>query len=288
MKIAYTASISDYVPENQLPIYMESIMRGAHPQRHFHRHNFSELVLITEGSAEHIVGEYRFPVHAGDVLILHSGFAHGYDHTEEMALINLVYDSTRLPLPLLESGAHNFLSPFLPFGGEELAEAEVVQPVLHIDAALRKNYIEELHTLQRELRTFKPGHSFMCLSLFMRIIARLAREHAAKLPEQKPYFVTGDVIEYMNRHMSEKIVIDDLLKYVHMSRRNFFHCFKNATGCTPLEYLQRLRLQRALILLKQTELGLEEIASRCGFYDSNYFCKIFKSRMHMSPGRYRR
>lgn len=66
-------------------------------------------------------------------------------------------------------------------------------------------------------------------------------------------------------------------------------CFKEETGTTPLQYLIRLRLQKAKKLLEQERfLDIQEISLECGFCDSFYFSKLFKKQYALSPSEYRK
>jgi transcriptional regulator GlxA family with amidase domain len=73
-----------------------------------------------------------------------------------------------------------------------------------------------------------------------------------------------------------------------MSSRNLVRAFKTATGLTPLQYQQRLRLEFAGSLLQDSRLTLESIAERCGFADARHFRRLWKSVFHVPPGRARR
>ena len=73
-----------------------------------------------------------------------------------------------------------------------------------------------------------------------------------------------------------------------LSRSAFAEKFKRSTGETPGGYLARLRMQRAMVLLRRSEAGLEEIAARVGYASAFAFSKAFKRTAGVSPGAYRR
>ena len=60
------------------------------------------------------------------------------------------------------------------------------------------------------------------------------------------------------------------------------------TGMSPNNYLLRLRLCRAMNMLRETDMSVTEIAFACGFNDSNYFTSRFHREVGMSPLKYRR
>ncbi|MBO2945357.1 helix-turn-helix transcriptional regulator [Paenibacillus sp. F411] len=57
---------------------------------------------------------------------------------------------------------------------------------------------------------------------------------------------------------------------------------------SPHQYLLHMRIQHACELLRQSDWTQEEIAAYCGFSSVHHFSKMFKSRMGLSPGKYRR
>lgn len=73
----------------------------------------------------------------------------------------------------------------------------------------------------------------------------------------------------------------------NIQRTQLGKIFQKLTNCTPMEYLSRLRLERARTLLRETDLSITEIAFTCGFNSSQYFAKIFKHATHFTPSEYR-
>lgn len=63
--------------------------------------------------------------------------------------------------------------------------------------------------------------------------------------------------------------------------------FQKLTGSTPMEYLGRLRMERAKTLLRETDIKIIDIAFECGFGSSQYFANTFKAVTGMTPSQYR-
>ena len=68
-----------------------------------------------------------------------------------------------------------------------------------------------------------------------------------------------------------------------MSVSNLCHLFKQETGVSPIRYTMERRLEKALILLGDSRLSMEEIAKKTGFADRYHFSKAFKSRYGQTP-----
>jgi len=84
------------------------------------------------------------------------------------------------------------------------------------------------------------------------------------------------------------ISICELSKFFGMSHRNFTRRFKQATNITPIQYLQKQRVNAAQELLQSSNLSIKEIAYRTGYLDVSYFSKLFKQQISISPNEYRR
>jgi len=97
----------------------------------------------------------------------------------------------------------------------------------------------------------------------------------------------GHVIGALENDFQKDWKLENLLSIAHMSRSNLMRVFRKATGQTPIEYLIRLRIQRAMALLRNSTLSVTEIAFEVGFKDSNYFTRQFRRVLGQSPRSFR-
>ena len=297
-----TNDLARYLPRHAIPLYVEEVASGAHPALKFHGHTFMELVLVLSGRGNHLVrmnrksepsgedegsaGECTAEIHAGDVLLIHPGISHCYDQTETLGLVNLVYDPHKLALPYLD-GELMPLFDRLVTPRHSIAPELVAQPLLRLSVAESTALAGKISQLAEELNSNRPGRNFCSMAIFMEIIVALCRSAVAVKESVIPEFLIGDAIRYMHDHLEEPIEIRDLLKVVNMSRRSFFRRFRNATGCTPREYLKELRFSHAIKLLCNTDLSIMEIALKSGFCDGNYICRLFQERLGTTPRSFR-
>jgi len=82
--------------------------------------------------------------------------------------------------------------------------------------------------------------------------------------------------------------VAELAGRVAMSRRNFIRRFKSATGNTPIEYIQRMRVEAAKHALESGNEPVDAIAGRIGYEDAGSFRGIFKRLTGVSPTEYRK
>ncbi|MBQ7838867.1 MAG: helix-turn-helix transcriptional regulator, partial [Lachnospiraceae bacterium] len=75
---------------------------------------------------------------------------------------------------------------------------------------------------------------------------------------------------------------------VHMTSGYIGRIFKKYSGIGLMEYTTELRLKQACTFLKTENCSIAEVAQKVGYADSNYFTKLFRNKLGMSPSEYRR
>jgi AraC family transcriptional regulator of arabinose operon len=115
---------------------------------------------------------------------------------------------------------------------------------------------------------------------------------AASLSTQDDPTATADhrvrlATDHMRRHLTEPLNVPELAGMVHLSTSRFAHVFRDVTGESPMQYVERLRLEQAEHLLLRTDLTMKEIAVRCGFQDAAYFSTRFRRRYGRAPSVWR-
>jgi AraC-like DNA-binding protein len=95
------------------------------------------------------------------------------------------------------------------------------------------------------------------------------------------------VIKYLDDNYRSKIRVEDLSRKAMLSRAYFSRIFKALTGITCINYINGLRVKKAIELLKNSEMNITEVCYQSGFEDTAYFCKLFKKTVGISPKEYR-
>ncbi|KAA8998799.1 AraC family transcriptional regulator [Paenibacillus spiritus] len=93
--------------------------------------------------------------------------------------------------------------------------------------------------------------------------------------------------EYLENRRCEPVSMDLLSDYAGLSKSHFIRRFSACTGLTPAAYLNRLRTERAMELLRGTSLSVERIADELGYSSGSYFIKAFRSQTGITPGAFR-
>ncbi|MBE9918076.1 methylphosphotriester-DNA--protein-cysteine methyltransferase family protein [Paenibacillus donghaensis] len=96
------------------------------------------------------------------------------------------------------------------------------------------------------------------------------------------------ITRYMDHNFAEPLSLNLLAEIGHGSPYHLHRTFKKIMGMTPLEYLQRIRLDHAKALLKQPDLSIAAIGKRVGLPNTSYFISLFKQNFGYTPSDYRR
>lgn len=96
------------------------------------------------------------------------------------------------------------------------------------------------------------------------------------------------VLNYIDAHLSSEITIEELARIITIEKVYFSNLFSRTFGISPRKYINQCRLNRAQILLIQTDKRVKEIALEVGFENESYFSRLFRHKIGMTPGTYRK
>lgn len=94
-------------------------------------------------------------------------------------------------------------------------------------------------------------------------------------------------LEYLCSKSQGRVTIADLSAHCHISASRLAHLFRQQVGQTPMQYLERHRMERASGLLLMTTRSIGEIAYEVGFQNPLYFSRVFRRHQHLSPREFR-
>ena len=121
----------------------------------------------------------------------------------------------------------------------------------------------------------------------------IKRSYTASFLKNSPQDMHDDeaiinIQEWMLSRYHSEINLEGLARQFDMSVRTLNRHFRQATGKSPMQYLQQVRMDNAKELLKNTNLSISEIAYSAGYSDSSYFSALFRKSISLSPREYRR
>lgn len=103
---------------------------------------------------------------------------------------------------------------------------------------------------------------------------------------ESPEFI-GKVRDYCLRNISKDITIDKLAAIAGYSRYHFIRQFHKYQGISPMDFVMDLKMRFAVRLFQTEQLSVKEVADRCGFSSTSYFCKVFRKYHGITPAQFR-
>ncbi|GLX69397.1 response regulator [Paenibacillus glycanilyticus] len=104
----------------------------------------------------------------------------------------------------------------------------------------------------------------------------------------KEHSVMRDIAKYMEQHYNREVTLQDISERFYLSREYISRRFKQEMGENVFDYLGRIRVEKAKLLLQNPNLKIAQIAEMVGYDDDKYFSKVFKKFEGQSPNQYRK
>ena len=152
-----------------------------------------------------------------------------------------------------------------------------------------------LHTLKSLVFELDMGRNekdnFLMVQLLLTqlliLIARNISETKNKSNDEKDIYVK-QIIKYLHENYDYDIKMEQLSEKMHLHPNYLHRIFKESMDCTIMSYLNDIRIEKAKLLISQTDIPITEISGFIGMNSSQYFSKVFKQQIGTTPTEYRR
>ncbi len=233
-----------------------------------HHHTECELSVFLSGSGIYAVHGKQYAFRAGDAFLFGSNEPHCItDIYEDMVLLNIHFESKLL---WERSESAELLSLFA-------ARAKSFSHQFSEDATLQSKILE----LEGELDLQPPCCLVTAKCLLFSALVHMIRNYACIDPARTitaHSSITHSLkhaMDHINEHLEEKMTLKEIADIACMTPTYFSTVFKKLNGVSPWEYITIKRVERAIEMLKTTDMTKLEIAERCGFSSSSNFYKAF-------------
>lgn len=263
--------------------FRDDLKNGEDFPKHWHEH--LQIYYFIDGKALIQCGNNTFQVHPEDIILVNSGESHYLKSKSD----NLAFFIIR------------FEPNFIYSNKADIIQTKYLAPIIN-DGIIFDNYIEnddKFHELVKEALSEyfnkELGYELSIKGIVYNLIVLLLRNHIHYLLTEEEFRKRkanlqrfSSVFEYIEKHYLEKITLNDLSNRASISKHHFCRIFKELTGKTAIEYINGIRLEKAVDLLNETDNNITEIALKCGFENINYFSRVFKSQYRISPSQFRK
>lgn len=232
-----------------------------------HWHEHIELHYIISGVLEGTLDQKPYVVKEGNLAVFNGNVLHSGYCSSEVTTFVIIFK--------MEDLAGEFADKKIVF--QEIVSQDTVVKGLMTD-------------IYEEYERKEIGYLLVCKGKILELITYLTRNYAKAiltekegLKHMKKLERLNIVRQYIEQHYGEDITNGELAELIHLSEDRFNHLFKECMGVSPLQYMNDVRLDKAMRLLKGGRCGVTEVAAMAGFADYNYFGRLFRRKFGITP-----
>lgn len=248
-------------------------------QSSYHDHDFAEITYIISGKGKYLVEDTIYDVEAGNVIMCNPGVKHQ----------NIIVNSKE---PTVE-----FFTGFTDFHFKNMPQNSIILKdngyILNTSTETKKELSKHCFEMIAENEANQVGKYFMLKAHLMQIMLLIIREIAenedkhqkrCNFESYNKMYAVKQIINYLNENYENKISLDQIAHNMYLSPVYISKMFKEETGETPINYLIKIRLEKAKdILAASNDQSIKSIANSVGYDDVYHFSKLFKKYYGKSP-----
>lgn len=249
----------------------------------YHDHDFPQISVILSGKGKYLVDDKLCEVEAGDVLFFDSGIKHH----------NVV---TSVKNPMVEffvgfSDIHFHNTP------ENSIDFGVDPKIMHMKPHMKQEVNKICYDMIDEYQSGQPGKEFMIKAYMTQLLVQVVRGLTSNVQKieveqfetyNRSYAVRR-IINFLSENYEQRISLEQIAHNMYLSPVYISKIFKEETGESPINYLIKIRLERAKELLQTSNSrSIKSIAKQVGYDDVYHFSKLFKKYYGISPLYYKK
>ena len=247
-----------------------------------HWHEELEFIVVTEGLLIVHIDTEEVTLNVGEAIFINSGHLHSAEGNSKLK--SLVFHHS-LVGPENSVFFQEIIFPFIDneklsyliMNNKSAWQDEVIKKMMKAyDCILNESYDyqnEARFYITRALRLINENNK----------TTQIIKKH-----DEITYKRIKQVLHYIDDNLSEEITIDELSKLIAVSESVLLKSFKQTVGTSPINYVQKKRIDKARYLIITTDKKISDIASECGFNDMSYFAKQFKKLVGVNPKEYKK
>lgn len=254
-----------------------------------HEHTFFEIVYVYDGSCKQTISNNKITLSSGDLCIIPPGIKHDISVFDDTSVILncLVKKSTLHNIFFNFLNNANILSTF--FLNNIYSESGNNYIIFHTgnDHEIHRGFLYTYWESINQTLYFDQMISYTLLLIFGLLIRLYERSVELPVFTKKTDVQRFALLQFIQDNY-KNISLDDVAERFNYTPEYASKLIKKATGLTFTQILQQVRIEKAQVLLHDTNMTIANIANEVGYENTEHFIRTFKNKMHMTPTEYRR
>ena len=266
-----------------------------HPVVTTHWHDEAEFTLVKEGSAEYQINLEDYAITAGDLVFIQPRILHTIALNSTEQIQQKYFQMEQYQQKPFQSETYVFHLNYLGANATDICATRYLLPLMNEEYTL-PCHISPDHPAYASLNAIfsqinglyeetPPGYELAIKSCLLQAIFLLL-----------PYGVSGKnqdtdsaseklktVLDYIHLHYADALSIKELAAQCYFSEYYFMRFFKKHMHMTVIEYLNNLRMEKAVELFEQGHTSIIEVSMSVGFHSLSYFHKVFREKFSITP-----
>lgn len=264
--------------------------------RILHAHEPFQLCYILKGTCCHYINGQKHILVKGDIFAIPPFMSHTMASIDkkEVRLVQIDFmhffiNENMRDLSQIDSFVDfAYIQPILSAG-------EKLYPKLNVSPASQLIIEQLIAGMKRELEAKEDGYRLSIKADLLKLLVLVGREFknfSGKSKENKAVQLHREAfheaIDYIEKNYGREIKLEDIAQIATMSSSYFCHIFKLIKGKTFIEYLNQLRISKAMELMKSSNKNITEICFSVGYNNVGHFNRMFKNITGNTPSEYRK
>jgi AraC-like DNA-binding protein len=238
-----------------------------------HYHSSYELYVLEKGYHETLINDSIFEIGMFDIVLYKPNTFHKSLQNQGCTRTCIYFSDYFLNQYFTSKSLRTLLGCF-------------EQNIISLDQETFPKFKSLMLLLEKEEVTKSDNRIFLYLAELLNILNENKKNPLAENLSSS-YQNFAPILSYINQNYNKINNIEEIADRFFLSKFYLCHLFKEVTGLTLIQYLNKIKVQNACNMLVNTTLTISEIGLECGFNSSMYFCKTFKQELKVTPREFR-
>lgn len=253
----------------------------------YHWHDCLEISYVKTGRGRYYIEDKIYEIGPGDIMVFNNIEPHCLEvYDEEMVQPVIVFEPVFVWSNSGNSMDYDYLKPFFERGTDFNNKLDLSNPLV---SEIKAN----LTAIEQEFFQKPEGFHLMIKARLLMILTYLIRyfrdrdKTVSNSNKRQNLVKIEEALKFISQHYNHDIKLDEVASKIYMSPQYFCTFFKKVTGATFIDYVNNMRINHALKLLRETGYKITYIATECGFNNTTNFNSAFRKFTGRTPSDFR-